>query len=406
MAQKKITDFKAEVFEMQVRLRFRQYAKEKGAVRIYRKQDSGFRFNEHYGEYFDNIPFEGAQLIFEGELPEEHSVQFFWDKNTELQGCYLYWIEPLEESAEPTGPAIVKVRDTEVWWSKKKIEDYSLQLQKDYPELVSVETFGETTAHYPLRAVIVGNRENAIACVGAIHAGESGPELLLPALRGLLSTQAELLKKVGIAAMVSVNADEREKLVRGNPWYLRVNGNGVDLNRNFDGNWSKEDFSYGLYSGWEYASIYRGPYVASEPEVQAVQRFITEIKPKAVFSYHALASVTEDEMLASRLSKEDKSYDSQNRNFAEIYSRTYRSQPGSDLTFETLPLYYNASPGSLPSFCYVRGIPCVDLEYAWTEALKPCINDFTTREMVKECSKRHEAALLAVLKKMNNAKEA
>ncbi len=59
----------------------------------------------------------------------------------------------------------------------------------------------------------------------------------------------------------------------------RVNGRGVDLNRNYPAsNWSPE-FSKDRY--------YPGPYPASEPEIQALVRLIEERKPQLIIHFHA-----------------------------------------------------------------------------------------------------------------------
>lgn len=59
----------------------------------------------------------------------------------------------------------------------------------------------------------------------------------------------------------------------------RVNGRGVDLNRNYPAkSWSPEH---------EKERYYPGPHAASEPEVQAVVRFIEEFRPRLLIHCHS-----------------------------------------------------------------------------------------------------------------------
>jgi protein MpaA len=55
----------------------------------------------------------------------------------------------------------------------------------------------------------------------------------------------------------------------------RKNANGVDLNRNFPYKWRDLDGSYES-----------GPQAASEPETRAVMRFLKQVKPRRILSFH------------------------------------------------------------------------------------------------------------------------
>lgn len=60
----------------------------------------------------------------------------------------------------------------------------------------------------------------------------------------------------------------------------RFNGNNVDLNRNFDCKWQPE-------STWRSKVVSAGKSVFSEPEAQAIKKFVTDSKPDAFVFWHS-----------------------------------------------------------------------------------------------------------------------
>jgi protein MpaA len=66
----------------------------------------------------------------------------------------------------------------------------------------------------------------------------------------------------------------------------RANANNVDLNRNWPYNWQADWKRDGC---WIWRPITGGEYAGSEPEVQALIRFIDQVKPAALISYHSAA---------------------------------------------------------------------------------------------------------------------
>jgi hypothetical protein len=73
-----------------------------------------------------------------------------------------------------------------------------------------------------------------------------------------------------------------------NPWgydhFTRQNGNGVDLNRNFDCHWRQFQEAQDVGMPWDYN--YKGTRPASEREVQIVQGIIDRHRPVCVIDYH------------------------------------------------------------------------------------------------------------------------
>lgn len=355
---------------------------------IYRKEEPGFAFGLDYEEYFDSSEINDADKIYQGTLELFYKRRYFFTDNTAKIGMtYCYWVSAGSEHP-PFGPCYVKVRDDAVWWPHEKVLSTINQLAMDFKELVTVNEYGFTTMKKPLKGLIVGNSHHPIALVGTIHAGESGPELMLPALRRLLENDAELLSKIGIAALPTVNVDSRERMVQGEPQYIRTNPCGVDINRNFDADWNTVDYSYGYDTSEHGGQTYRGPFPNSEEETKAVIRFIEEVKPCAVFSFHYLASVCDDAFFTANSAKGDTDYIKSCQKMIDYYKSGFRNNAS------VADLDYICTDGSLPAYIYRQyGIPCFDLEFTGDEEGCCCRNDHTTKEVIELYQQRHYQGL-------------
>jgi len=64
-------------------------------------------------------------------------------------------------------------------------------------------------------------------------------------------------------------------------------GHGVDINRNYPYAWNACRGS----SGFTWAQDYRGPSAASEPETQAMMKFVSDIRPVVSISYHSYSEL-------------------------------------------------------------------------------------------------------------------
>jgi hypothetical protein len=236
-----------------------------------------------------------------------------------------------------------------------------------------------------------------VALVGLIHAGEAGPELILPVVRKLLEQDGALLKRVGLDAMPAVNLDGRELMSRGLPWYLRTNSRGVDLNRNFDADWETVEYGYGLVSSDPDAVTYRGPKAASEPETRAVINFLRHSRPVAVFSHHCLASICGAHLLSPAAAADDRPFSRRCNAIARTFIRAFYPE---DLGLgATRP---GTSAGSLPAWLY-REFSCPAFDLEGTPEIRverAAIADRTTRAMIEEYADRHYRATKAVMKRL------
>jgi len=402
MARKLFTSLKAEKSNNSVTISFNRglelynNPKIEKIIRIYRKDEDDFVFGSDYGEYFNSLDYRNAEVIFEGKLDVFNNRKYMYeDKDVKLGSVYAYWVSS-NKGDMATGPVAVKVRDPRVWWSHEYISSFINELGEKHHEKVTIKKFGYTTMKRDILGLIAGNPDNTIALTGLIHAGESGPELILPVMAKLLDKDDTLLDKVGIAALPAVNIDQREKLVNGMPYYLRTNPNGVDINRNFNANWDITDYTYGLNTS-EYGSLtYRGPYPESENETLAVVNFLYNVNPTVVMSMHSLASICNDNFLASQYGENDKEYVKKCRNIVQEYTRGFRESVASNKDHR---LSFTATTGDLSTWAYIKlGIPCFDLEFDGEDEGKACLVDQATVEMIEHYREKHYNGIKEVLK--------
>ena len=376
-------------------------------IRVYRKDEPAFQFGVDYDEYFDGLDWRQAQVIYDGELEADKLRKFeFFDRGVELLKTYAYWISS-DEGDEPVGPAAVRIRSPEVWWPYSKICAHVKALAENNPALVRVVKVGATARGRDLEAIYAGNSRKMVALIGSVHPGESGPEIIIPALERMINERKDLLAHIGIAALPSVGADERERLVQGHPCYLRLNANGVDINRNFDSGWEEmsDDLGYGLRSTDPESMTYRGRAPASEPETQAIVDFIRDIPElSAVFSCHALASICGGALLSAKRSSVDEDYSLRCRQLADWYvAGMYPAEEGGVALpgFSQgayLGVHTDCTPGSLPDWVYAtRKAPAFDMEYDGYEPTKPCMQDLANPELMREHQTRHYNALINVM---------
>jgi N-acetylmuramoyl-L-alanine amidase len=124
---------------------------------------------------------------------------------------------------------------------------------------------GQSVEGRPLRAERIGPADARVSLmvVGSIHGNEPAGKAVIARLRRTHPPRGTALWLIEDA-----NPD-------GAATNTRQNAHGVDLNRNFPYRWQPQD---GVYES--------GPGPASEPETEAIQRFVERVHPRVTLWYH------------------------------------------------------------------------------------------------------------------------
>ncbi len=367
--------------------------------RILREKTDGFGFMFYDG---DRKP-ANAEVLFEGAPEMEADYYHFCDKNTEVNTLYFYWVELLHGDSEPvlSHPIMVTVRDNRTWWRRKQIDEYVMQLKNDFPDLITISECGKTTAGYPVKYLTIGNPDRRIAFVGTVHAAESGPENILPAIRNILEIDSHFFDKTGIAMLPSIGSDTREKSCEGTSWYLRATPNGTDVNRNFPAHWEDVSKLYGLSTDFYLDNVYRGPFPASENETQAVMRYVDEVKPEVLFSCHWIAPLCENKFVYSAYAAPESDYAKKCNEYAVVYSKGFEKLLKRKFTEDNFFTENLSTGGSLPTYCYEKGIIAFDLEGGINDEFIGVQQGSGTYEMLQLNVKCHENAIRSIIAYLN-----
>jgi hypothetical protein len=152
---------------------------------------------------------------------------------------------------------------------------------------------GHSTGGHLIEVYRYGNGPIPVLLIGGIHGGyewntillayelidffEVNPDLLSPQLTLYIIPSANpdgQVRVVGYAGRFS--AEE----IKGDTLQGRFNANGVDLNRNWDCDWSPEAF-------WRDTKLNPGSEPFSEVETRLLRDFILEHRPAAVIFWHS-----------------------------------------------------------------------------------------------------------------------
>jgi len=364
---------------------------------VYRKCADDFAFGSDYEEFFCGLAPEPVDLIYCGPVECSNNRKYlFQDKQAEMGKVYAYFVK--SRTLPPVGPVPLKIRDPEVWWNYETLKSRLLQLQQDYPAMVNLQTCGRTVEGREIFSLKVGSGATVLGLAGAMHPGEAGPELIISALEQVLRESPATLKECVIAVIPSINLDIRERLAQGNPWYLRKNSAGVDLNRNFPANWDNIGKEYGLSTDDPESMTYRGAYPASEPEVKAVMKFFADSKSAVIFSFHALAGICDIPAIgAGSVDQSDSEFYERSKRFVNAYGTGLHPELKPDDSW----LAFAGAGGSFMCWAWQElRIPAFDLELSMTiapEALQKCRIDHTDCDLLKEYSIRHSRAIINIL---------
>ena len=131
----------------------------------------------------------------------------------------------------------------------------------------------------PIAAIGFGAGDNAVIFVGGMHAGYAPASVELAQMSISYFSENPLVIPENVTLYVVPNLNPDSPL---DPGRLsgRLNANDVDLNRNWDCRWQQE-------AQWNATPVSGGSEPFSEPEVSAMQDFITERQAAAVIFWEA-----------------------------------------------------------------------------------------------------------------------
>lgn len=152
-------------------------------------------------------------------------------------------------------------------------------LANTYPALVSYETVGKTVENNDIIMFKIGNPAGGkLLFDGAIHGLETaGSEILYAYAQWLLTsgdpTAKQILARDYTLLIPVVNVDSYGK--------IRLNADGVDLNRNFATDWQNSG------SNSTTSQNYHGPSALSEPESQTLVNVFKTFNPQFYVNIHS-----------------------------------------------------------------------------------------------------------------------
>ena len=151
------------------------------------------------------------------------------------------------------------------------------------PSGPTLEIIGTSVQGRPIEVYRFGSGPEARLVAADIHGGyEWNTQELASALIQLLSDHPALVPaNITLYILPTINPDG---LATSHGYPGRANARGVDLNRNFPFHWKS---SWRTTGCWDYLPITAGTHALSEPESQAVARFVLSRHIRAMISYHS-----------------------------------------------------------------------------------------------------------------------
>jgi len=172
-------------------------------------------------------------------------------------------------------------------------------LADSYPNLMSIYTIGYSVQGREIFAIKISDNvqvdedEPVIHFDAEHHAREvMTPEVIVDIIETLVSNYATSSEIKGWVdsyetyLIPCVNPDSVVAVFE-EYWGIRKNANGVDLNRNYPADWGNPDGS----SSNPESETYRGPFPASEPEVQTLMAQVFRTRPAAGITFHSYSNI-------------------------------------------------------------------------------------------------------------------
>jgi len=205
------------------------------------------------------------------------------------RGGRLPWINLQTVLAPTQASSLPAMAQVGVYHTTQEVLDSVAEIGKSCHTSFKMETHGNSSdGKWPLQVVTLGEhgagRAKALILFG-IHGREYlSAEIGLSFMRGLCdsaSAAANVLQGVTFTIVPVLNPSGRDYVREGGHTCgdMRKNGNGVDLNRNFDISWTDG-------SDIRNAEDYRGDHPFSEKESQLVKKLVDEGKPDMFIDVH------------------------------------------------------------------------------------------------------------------------
>jgi murein peptide amidase A len=129
---------------------------------------------------------------------------------------------------------------------------------------MGVRVIGRSVKGRKIRAYHLGEPgKQRVVLISAMHGDEPAPRQILDSLRN-----GPPIHGLDLWVVPAYNPD-------GLARHTRKNARGIDLNRNYPYRWANLD---GVYES--------GPRPASEPETRAMMRFLGDVRPSRILSFH------------------------------------------------------------------------------------------------------------------------
>ncbi|OXA64033.1 carboxypeptidase B [Folsomia candida] len=186
------------------------------------------------------------------------------------------------------------------------IQSWMDSMASQYPQFVSVETYGSSTEKRPMRVMKISASGNdgskpIVWLDGGIHAREWISAATVTYLANEIINHAksgddtDLINSVDWYVVPNMNPDGYEYTFTADRLWRKTRSKtsnrrcfGVDPNRNWDWKWGGKGTSNNPCE-----EIYRGPRAASEPEVSSSQKYIFSIKDRIqlFISFHSYSQL-------------------------------------------------------------------------------------------------------------------